>query len=57
MISHPEINTFGEFLVLIRQRAQQADRIFLELDLKPEYPDTPRNWAFQVETAYTGGKR
>lgn len=57
MISHPEVATFAQFLVLVRNRAQQSDRIFLELDLKPEYPDTPRNWAFLVEAAYTGGKR
>lgn len=57
MIAHPEIQTFEQFLAMIRQRAERGDRIFLEMDLKPEYPDTPRNWAFLVEAAYTGGKR
>lgn len=57
MISHPEILTFEQFVVMIRQRAEQGDQIFLEMDLKPDYPDTPRNWAFLVEAAYTGGKR
>ena len=57
MISNPGVQTFEQFLVLIRKMAEQGERIFLEMDLKPEYPDTPRNWAFQVEAAYTGGKR
>lgn len=57
MISNPEIQTFEQFVVMIRRRAEQGDQIFLEMDLKPEYPDTPRNWAFLVEAAYTGGKR
>ncbi len=57
IIQHPEVNSFGELLALLRSRAETGERVFLEFDLKPEYPDTPRNWAMLVEEAFTYGDR
>lgn len=57
IIQHPEVNSFGELLALLRNRAETGERVFLELDLKPEYLDTPRNWEMLVEGAFTYGER
>ncbi len=57
IIRHPEVNSFGELLALLRNRAETGERVFLELDLKPEYLDTPRNWEMLVEGAFTYGER
>lgn len=57
IIGYPQITNFEDFLDIVRKHGEQHGKVFLEMDLKPEYPDTPRNWAFLVEGAYTGGKR
>jgi len=57
MIMHPEVNSFEELLVVLGQSAKEHDRVFLEMDLKPEYPDTPRNWEMLVEAAFSFGEK
>ena len=51
------MNSFGEPLALLRNRAETGERVFLELGLKPEYLDTPRNWEMLVEGAFARGER
>ncbi len=57
MIQHPEVSNFGDLLAVIRHRAEHDGRFFLEMDLKPEYPDTPRNWEMLIEEAFSYGER
>jgi len=57
LIQHPEVNSFGELLAVLRSWVETGDRVFLEFDLKPEFPDTPRNWEMLIEMAFTSGKR
>ena len=57
IIGNPQIDSFYDLLVAVRRRAEVRDRIFLDMDLKPDFADTPRNWAFQLEDAFTGGAR
>ena len=57
IIQHPEVNSFSELLALLRSRAETGERVFLEVDLKPEFLDTPRNWEMLVEEAFTCGDR
>jgi len=57
MLRHPEVNSFEELLVVLGQSANEHDRVFLELDLKPEYPDTPKNWEALVESAFSYGAK
>ena len=51
IIAHPEISAFGELEELVREAARQGS-IHLSFDLKPEYPDTPRNWQDRLEAAF-----
>jgi len=56
MIRNPQVVTFQGLLEVIGQQEQHR-AVLLEIDLKPEYPDTPKNWAEQVEMAFTWGTR
>jgi hypothetical protein len=51
IIAHPEIVRFSDLEELVREAARQG-AIHLSFDLKPEYPDTPRNWQDRLETAF-----
>ncbi|MBT3072004.1 sulfur relay protein DsrC [Rhodomicrobium sp. Az07] len=51
IIAHPEIASFGELEELVKDAARQGT-IHLAFDLKPEYPDTPRNWQDRLEAAF-----
>ena len=57
IIQHPEVSMFVDLLATIRKRSEQGERYMLEVDLKPDYPDTPRNWEFLVEEAFVWGER
>jgi len=52
LIQHHDINTFDELCEVITQRAQ--GEMFLKIDVKPPYPDTPANWEDRLEGAFVG---
>jgi len=56
IIQHPEINSFSELLDAVRGITSD-NMLFLNFDVKPDYRDTPRNWQWQLEGAFVGGKR
>jgi len=57
IIQHPEVCTFPDLLDVIRRRAEIGENYMLEVDLKPDFPETPRNWEFLVEEAFVWGER
>ena len=57
ILQHPEVTSFGELLAVIRRHAEEGVRVFMEVDLKPEFPDAPRNWQSQVYAAFVWGER
>ncbi|MDH3304586.1 MAG: sulfur relay protein DsrC [Gammaproteobacteria bacterium] len=56
IIQHPEINSFDELLAAVRHISSD-DMLFLEFDVKPDYRDTPRDWQWQLEGAFVGGRQ
>ena len=52
LIEEKDIETFDEFLDVIRARAKNGE-IFIRLDLKPPFPDTPENWEDKVESVFS----
>lgn len=56
IIQHPEINSFRELLDAVRGITSD-NMLFLEFDVKPDFRDTPRDWHWQLEGAFVGGKR
>ena len=53
LIQEKNVESFDELLEVIKIRAKSGER-FIRLDLKPPYPDTPKNWEEKVESAFTG---
>ena len=53
LIQEKNVESFDELLEIIKIRAKSGER-FIRLDLKPPYPDTPKNWEEKVESAFTG---
>ncbi len=51
VIAHPEIVSFDDLERLVVNLAETGD-LFLELDVKPDYENTPRNWAWILESAF-----
>lgn len=57
IISNPQVNSFADLLLALRNRAEAIGQCQLEMDLKPDFRDTPRNWEFMVESAFFWGER
>ncbi len=51
IISHPEVQSFVGLEQLVVQAARDGE-IHLYMDIKPEFPDTPRKWEQQLEIAF-----
>jgi hypothetical protein len=56
IIQHPEINSFQALLEAVRGVSSNK-MLFLNFDVKPDFRDTPRDWQWQLEGAFTGGLR
>jgi hypothetical protein len=54
IIGHPEVTTFNELIELV-QHAGESGEMFLQFDVKPDFRDTPRNWQWVLESAFTRG--
>ena len=53
LIQEKDVESFDELLEVVKIRAKSGER-FIRLDLKPPYPDTPKDWEEKVESAFTG---
>ena len=53
LIEHKDVETFDEFLDVIKQKAIEGE-MFIRFDLKPPFPDTPENWQDRVESVFSG---
>lgn len=56
LIRHREIESFRDLLALIRSYGEKGER-FLNMDIKPDFRDTPRNWESHLESAFTWAGR
>ena len=55
ILQHPEVTSFGELLAVIRRHAKEGGRVFMEVDLKPEFPDTPGTGSPRSTRPLSGG--
>jgi hypothetical protein len=51
MIANPDMRSFVELEQAVVEAAQ-AGEIHLYMDIKPEFPDTPRYWEQELEIAF-----
>ena len=52
LMSQHELSSFEELIVYVKKRAAEGE-MFIEIDLKPPFPDTPENWEDAIEAAFT----
>lgn len=46
------MTSFDELVEYVRERARQGE-IFIEIDLRPPFEDTPEDWAERLEAAFS----
>ena len=51
LIANPKMASFAELEEAVVEAAL-AGEIHLYMDIKPEFPDTPRNWETELELAF-----
>ncbi len=57
LIQYHELESFEDLVKIVRERAQEGERFF-SMDVLPPFPDTPENWEYRLEAAFTEvGKR
>jgi hypothetical protein len=53
LLKHQEAECFADLIELVKEGARNGERFF-EMDVKPEYTDTPDDWENQLESAFNG---
>ncbi len=56
IVRNPDVLTFADLITAIGEHGKQGATM-LEVDIKPDFADTPRNWENMVENAFTWGSR
>jgi len=51
IIQNPQVSSFADFENLVIERAKNGE-IFLIFDIKPDFPDTPRDWQWRLESVF-----
>lgn len=52
MIAHPTIDSFDDLVGVIKNIANSGSERFFQMDVKPDYADTPDNWEDRLEAAF-----
>ncbi len=52
MIANPALDSFEDLVLVLRTIAEGSDERFFQMDVKPDYGDTPENWEDRLEAAF-----
>ncbi len=52
MIANPALDTFEDLVLVLKTIAEGSDERFFQMDVKPDYGDTPENWEDRLEAAF-----
>lgn len=52
MIANPQLDGFEELVEVLKTIAKTSDERFFQMDVKPDYGDTPDNWEDRLEAAF-----
>ena len=55
IIGNPQVLSFAELIALVGNHGK-AGATMLQIDIKPDYRDTPKNWESQIEAAFSWGE-
>jgi hypothetical protein len=52
MIAHTNLESFEDLVPIVKNIAKSGDERFFQMDVKPDYGDTPENWEDRLEAAF-----
>lgn len=52
MIANPGLDSFEDLVLVLKTIAEGSDERFFQMDVKPDYGDTPENWEDRLEAAF-----
>ncbi|MBA5249928.1 MAG: sulfur relay protein DsrC [Gammaproteobacteria bacterium] len=52
MIANPALDSFEDLVLALKAIAAVSDERFFQMDVKPDYGDTPENWEDRLEAAF-----
>lgn len=52
LMNEHELENFQDLLEVVKQHARNGE-MFIQMDIKPPFPDTPENWEVTIENAFT----
>ncbi len=52
LVGDHQMERFDQLLELVKECARRGE-MFIEMDIRPPFPDTPENWQEQLEAAFT----
>uniref|UniRef100_UPI0034DF954E sulfur relay protein DsrC n=1 Tax=Candidatus Thiodubiliella endoseptemdiera TaxID=2738886 RepID=UPI0034DF954E len=52
MIANPALDSFEDLVLVLKTIAEGSDERFFQMDVKPDYGDTPENWEDRLEAAF-----
>ena len=52
MIANPALDSFEDLVLALKAIAVVSDERFFQMDVKPDYGDTPENWEDRLEAAF-----
>lgn len=52
MIANPALDSFEDLVMVLKTITKQSDERFFQMDVKPDYGDTPENWEDRLEAAF-----
>ena len=52
LIGNNEMTSFAELVAYVKAQARRGE-MFIEMDVRPPFADTPQDWEQQLEAAFT----
>ncbi|HQU15632.1 MAG: sulfur relay protein DsrC [Chromatiales bacterium 21-64-14] len=56
LLQNHDLGSFTELVGLVQQRARDGE-VFLSMDVKPPFTDTPEDWEDRLESAFSAALR
>lgn len=54
LIQNHDVDSFDKLLKVVEEKAKTSGEIFFDMDVKPQFADTPDNWEDRLEGAFAG---
>ena len=57
LLKHHDLQSFDELMGIVEDKARGGE-LFFQMDVRPQFPDTPESWEDRLETEFAAaGKR